>query len=237
MQSSRFLDELPPTRREILRLAKARGQVTIPELATELHLVHESVRQQVLDLQRRGWLTSTCEADDDDGSGAPAAGRPAIAYCLTSAGDDFFLKDYDGLVVHLLDAAQESGGDGALFDLAATLTDYRVRELGGNVRGRSLRAKVESLRPIYRDRDNYFAVESRGDDVVMVERCCPYLSVALERPIICSTTVSTLRRLLGHEVVRERRFQDGEARCEFHIKADKPGSTERFELEPAKTTT
>lgn len=233
MQPTQFLEELPPTRRAILRIIKARGHATIRELAAELQLVHESVRQQVIDLQRRGWLTAPCDTDDRDDSQS-ATGRPPVEYCLTPAGDHFFPKDYDGLVVSLIDATQQSGNDAALRELAAAFTDYRVVE-HRDVRGRSLRARVESLRTIYPDRDEFIAVERRGPDVVLTEKCCPYLNVALERPIICSTTVSTLRRLLGHTVVRERRFQDGDARCEFHVKGRETGSDSRFELEPPKS--
>ena len=60
----------------------------------------------------------------------------------------------------------------------------------------------------------------------------------MERPDICSTTVSTLRRLTGCEVVRERRFQDGDGRCEFHVRtatASPDRKQVRFEREPPRT--
>jgi predicted ArsR family transcriptional regulator len=73
---------------------------------------------------------------------------------------------------------------------------------------------------------------------VLVERNCPYLDVALVRPEICSTTVCALRRLTSCEVVRERRFQDGDERCEFHVRTAtrSPKRKEpRFEKEPPHT--
>jgi predicted ArsR family transcriptional regulator len=233
MQPTEFIDELSPTRREIMRILKQRGQATIAELAERLHLVHESVRKQVLDLQQKGWVTTLCEAESGE---APATGRPPVDYCLTPAGDHFFPKDYDGLVLQMLEATKETHGADAVVELAATLTDSRVERLRNRVRGTSLRSKMEGLRAVYHDDDAFTEVESRGSDLVLVEKCCPYLNVALEQPIICSTTVSTLRRLLGHEVVRERRFQDGDQRCEFHVKVRKPvASAARFEFEPAKS--
>ncbi len=231
MQPTQFIDELSPTRREILRILKERGQATIPELAERLHLVHESVRKQVLEMQQRGWVTSLCAEGEPEAS---VTGRPPVDYCLTPAGDHFFPKDYDGVFLQMLEATKEAHGDDAVVELAATLTDDRVSKLRDRVRGSSLRDKVEALRAIYREQDAFTEVESTGSDIVLTEKCCPYLNIALEQPIICSTTVSTLRRLLGHEVVRERRFQDGDARCEFHVRMRRPASAARFEFEPAK---
>ena len=95
---------------------------------------------------------------------------------------------------------------------------------------------MEALRAVYNDEDPFTEVEARGRNIALIEKCCPYLNVALEQPIACSTTVSTLRRLLGHEVVWEIRFQGGDQRCEFHVKVRKPAaSAARFEFEPARS--
>ena len=236
MQPPQFIDELTPTRREILRILKERGQATIPELAGRLRLVHESIRKQVLDMQRRGWITSRCEAQDDSEQGA-MTGRPPIEYCLTPAGDHFFPKDYDGLFLQLLETMKDTHGEDAVVELAATLTDDRVAGLRDRANGPSLQDKVAALRAIYREGDAFTEVTSRGSDLVLTEKCCPYLNIALEQPLICSTTVSTLRRILGYEVVRERRFQDGDHRCEFHVKTGRPApdASRRFEFEPPKS--
>ena len=56
----------------------------------------------------------------------------------------------------------------------------------------------------------------------LVEHNCPFLNVALERPVVCSVTVSLLSRLLGFEVVREEKFQAGDGRCAFRVLTDRP---------------
>lgn len=215
-----MLADLSPTRREILRILKTEGHATIPRLSAALGFAHESVRQQVIDLVNEGWITAFCSTDD---TAEAAAGRPATDYCLTPAGDHFFPKNYDGLIVQMLDVSPDP------LELAAAITDDRVARLRG-------RKRSDALRSIYYDGDAYTDVERRGSDLVLTERCCPYLNVALERPIICSTTVSTLRRVFGCEVVRERRFQDGDGRCEFHVKTGRPvpRNTPRFKIEPPK---
>jgi hypothetical protein len=57
--------------------------------------------------------------------------------------------------------------------------------------------------------------------------------------VLCSTTVSTLSRLLGVRVVRDVRFQDGAGRCVFRVDparprpVDAPGFAPEPEREPA----
>jgi predicted ArsR family transcriptional regulator len=72
----------------------------------------------------------------------------------------------------------------------------------------------------------------------LIERNRPYLQFAAERPLFCGATVSALRRVTKREVVREKRFQDGDGRCVFHVFTNAPVSRareeQRFEVEPAK---
>jgi predicted ArsR family transcriptional regulator len=57
-----------------------------------------------------------------------------------------------------------------------------------------------------------------GGDLLLIEKNCPYLEVALKRPALCSVSVNVLARLLNAQVVREERFQEGHRRCVFRIK-------------------
>ena len=226
------LDELPATRREILRILKNEAHATIPRIASLLGLAHESVRQQMADLVNRGWVKTHCLVDDKDAS----SGRPAVDYCLTTEADNFFPKNYDGLLVQALDVT-ESLGDDALVALLSGVTEIRVERLRGRAHGAPLADRVEALREIYYDGDPFTGVESREpEEIVVTERCCPFLNVALERPIICSSSVSAMRKLVGFEVVRERRFQDGDGRCEFHIKLSRPDlrNSPVFKVEPPR---
>ena len=50
------VDQLPDSRRAILLALKREGPSTIARLAAELQLTGEAVRQQLLQLQREGWI-------------------------------------------------------------------------------------------------------------------------------------------------------------------------------------
>jgi predicted ArsR family transcriptional regulator len=218
------MDELSESRRRILAVIKEQSTASISDLARALRVTHEAARKQVLDLQRSGLVTTACAVDDD---AAPAAGRPPGQYCLTRAGENIFPKNYAALTVQLMDRF----GQDALVEIA----DDAVRRMRGRAAGSSLADRVAAAREIYAAGDEYTSVEQRGSDYVVIEKNCPFLDVAIERPAICSTTVSALRHLTGREVVRERRFQDGDGRCEFHVRADRRGRNARFEIEPPRT--
>ena len=52
------VDQLPDSRRAILLALKRQGPSTIAQLAYQLQLTGEAVRQQLLQLQREGWIES-----------------------------------------------------------------------------------------------------------------------------------------------------------------------------------
>ena len=138
------------------------------------------------------------------------------------------------LLVKLLDGVQPE----SLSAVLGHMTDRIVADLLPRVDAVPLEEQMDVLRSIYSDGDPFAEVERRGDDFVLVEQNCPYLTAAMQRPEICSMTVSALRRLTGGcEVVRERRIQEGHGRCEFHVRAgtQSPGrAAVRFEAEPAR---
>ena len=231
--SRTVLDELPPTRGAIFQLLKLEGFASINRIAEVLGISHEAARKQVVDLQRNGWIASDCGPEE---AREAVPGRPPVRYCLTMAADQFFPKQYPELGIALLDSL---AAEDMLIPALASITDQRVAAHEPGVRARPLKQRMNALRSLYRDGDPHTEVKRRGADYVLIERNCPYLDVAMERPEICSTTVSALRRLTGCEVVRERRFQDGDGRCEFHVRtatASPENERRPFELEPPRNS-
>ena len=232
-----ILDEFPTTRGAIFRLMKEEGFVSIPRIAEVLGVSHEAARKHMVELQRSGWIVTECGPDEAKRRES-SPGRPPVRYCLSATGDDLFPKKYPELAIGLLDTIATEGGADAVTAVLARFTDGRVAALEARMPAKSMGRRFAELGAIYSDGDPFASVEKRGDDYVIVERNCPYLNFAMQRPEICSTTVSTLRRVTSCEVVRERRFQDGDGRCEFHVRTAQasPDRKEvRFEWEPPRT--
>lgn len=220
---------MPDSRRAILLALKREGPSTIARLAAELQLTGEAVRQQLLQLQREGWIESKITRDQERGR----TGRPATRYSLTEAGDHLFPKNYDLLNVAMIDAIAEELGTDAAVRVLERVADDRVKAAEAQVQGRGLAERVEMLKNLYFESDPYMDVAPADDGFYLVERNCPFYNTAMRRPILCNVSVNALTRLLGVRVEREERFQNGDGRCVFHVHANEPidSTTYQFELE------
>lgn len=213
-------------RSTILSLLKTAGSLTITQMAETIGVSYEAVRNQIVQLKKEGWIAQYLERDPSG-----AAGRPTSSYQLTQAGENRFPKHYDTLAVDLVDAVATRLGMKEARDVLAEVAETRVQRWEPLLRGKTLDERLALLTTIYGDDDIYMSVETHDGETHLVERNCPYLNVALQRPLLCSVTVSVLTRLLGVRVVREKRFQSGDGCCAFRILRDQPCSPAGFELE------
>lgn len=215
----------------VLEALKRAGALTIRELAAHLHVSYEAVRQQLQELGRAGWVTA------DPAAGAAAPGRkrgPASRqYRLSAAAEHLFPKQYDELSVELVQRALEQFGGAGLVALLARMTEARVARWAPRLKGLGVKEKLKALSALYGDQDAWMDVQWRDGTPALIERNCPFLSVATAHPAICSVSVNTLSQLLGCKVVREQRFQAGHGRCVFRVQLDEPRPAETaFALEP-----
>ena len=208
------LDSLGAGARNAAEALKALGPSSIRALARTLGTSGEAVRRSLALLAGRGLVERLVVPPP---AGRAPRGRRPTRYALTIAGEELFPRSYADLAVALVDAVGATLGGAALRRVLAAITDARVAALAPRVRGRSLEARVAAARAVYRERDEHLSVRRTGATWTLEERDCPFLRVALERPALCSTTVSTLSRLLGVDVVREERFQRGAGRCTFRV--------------------
>jgi predicted ArsR family transcriptional regulator len=210
---------------QILAFIKQRGEATNADIAGHLNVSYEAVRQQLRQMEGAQLVVSRKQRE-----GSQRAGRPTQVYALTAAGDHLFPKAYDVLAVELIDTLAAALGPEALRQVLASLTDESVRQWASFLEGKSLPERLEALRGFYLEDDPYMEanLDQANGALRLVERNCPFLNVASRRPALCSVTVSTLSRLLGHKVTREKRFQDGDGRCVFRVHLDQPVHSDAF---------
>ncbi len=226
------LNHLPDSRRAVITALKKHGAATIAQLAADLSLTGEAVRQQLLQLQRDGWV----EAAVDRESGRGRTGRPATRYRLTEAGDHLFPKHYDVLAVAVIDAIGEELGEDAAVRVLARVAKDKVDAVAPLLEGRSFEERLAVFRNWYLEDDPYMEVEMLDGDIRLIERNCPFLNTAMRRPALCSVSVNALTRLLGVRVVREERFQNGDGQCVFRGYARQPIDAATWEFTPEPVT-
>lgn len=212
---------------QILTFIKQQGETTNAALAGHLDVSYEAVRQQLRLLEASQLVVSHQGRRE-----GRRAGRPTTYYALSTLGDQLFPKAYDELAVGLIDQLAATLGPQALQQVLAALTDENVRQWTAQLANKSLEERLELLKGFYLEDDPHMDVEldveQTGDGLRLVERNCPYLNVATRRPALCSVTISTLSRLLGYQVTREQRFQEGHGRCVFRVHMDRPIPPEGF---------
>ncbi|MEN9465381.1 MAG: hypothetical protein RL217_1562 [Pseudomonadota bacterium] len=209
------LDALPEARKLIIVAIKKYGMACASTLAQELGLTREACRQQLQILQQQGLIASHSESQG-------GAGRPKQLFALSNQGEHLFPKHYDQLTVQIIDTVQEQLGSEPLKAVLSAISQKQVAQWQEQMQGLTLREKLRALKNFYFSNDPFTEVVEDDAGLWLVEKNCPFLNLANERPPLCSVTVSTLMRLLGVRVVREKRFQAGDGHCAFHVFPDQP---------------
>lgn len=204
---------------QILAFIKQEGETTTSAIAKHLNVTYEAVRQQLRQLESGQLVISYKQRDENQ-----RIGRPTQYYRLSAAAEHLFPKAYDELAVELIDRLAATLGPDALREVLASFADANVREWRPHLQNLPLKDRLEALKSVYFEDDAFMqvAIDEATDEIRLIERNCPFLNVASRRPALCSVTVSTLSRLLGYRVVREKRFQDGDGRCVFRVRLDQP---------------
>ncbi len=157
-------------------------------------------------------------------------GRPATRYSLTEAGDHLFPKNYDLLNIAIIDAVADELGPEAAKRMLKRVSDDRASTVMASLRGRTLEERVEALKNFYLEGDPHMQVQKSDGSFRLVERNCPYMNTAMQRPSLCSVSVNALTRILGVRVEREKKFQNGDGRCVFVIHPDEPIDPDTWEF-------
>lgn len=217
------LNQFQGPRLEILNYLKQYGPATVADLSSRLQMTGEAVRQHLLLLLQDRYIQRQSERTSTAG-----AGRPSLSYSLTMEGEHLFPKSYDGLTVELIDTVLAQLGEDSLKQVLSSMAESRVQQWEFRLRGLNLFERVVALKDIYMENDSFIEIEQDGEDILLIERNCPFANVAMQRPTLCSVTVNVLTRLLGKQVVRKETFQNGDGRCVFRILSNQPIDTESY---------
>ncbi|WP_342044511.1 helix-turn-helix transcriptional regulator [Bacillus sp. OTU530] len=216
-------NQFPGPRRDILYYLKQHGPATVADLSSHLQMTGEAVRQHLLQLTQDRYIQRQSERTP-----AAGAGRPSLNYSLTMEGEQLFPKSYDRLTVELIDTIIAQLGEDSLKQVLSSMTESRVQQWEFRLRELCLNERVAALKDIYMENDSFIEVEQNGEEILLIERNCPFANVAMKRPALCSVTVNVLTRLLGLRVVRKETFQNGDGRCVFSILSNQPIDTESY---------
>jgi DeoR family suf operon transcriptional repressor len=182
------LATIPTTRRSLLLQLKKRGDATADELAGQLDITANAVRQHLAALAADGLVAFRTQRG--------TTGRPQHRYHLTDDGDLLFPRAYGSLTTELLEYVEDS--DPALLNrIFERRAQRRLEETQARLAGKPFAARVAELARVL-DEDGYLAEAFDAGDGTwrIVEHNCAILTVAQRYGHACSSELDFLRAAL-----------------------------------------
>ena len=197
------------THDEILRTIRARGRVSVAELAEGLGITLVSVRHHLSSLQAEGLVKST--------EVRQGVGRPHLVYALTEAGQERFPARYARLSERLLDELKSTLPPPALEHMFARMAEGMVAEYAARLEGKSPEEKMALLIEML-GTEGFLAHWNRtGETISLTEYSCPYLRIGQRHPEVCAIDQSVIQQVLKATVEKTTCVLDGADRCVFVI--------------------
>lgn len=199
------------TTNKILMLLKMRGPLTALEIAHELKITKEGVRQQLVKLVEEDLIQPQEESK--------GVGRPQKTFSITANGNTKFPDTHAELTLKLISIIS-SMGKNTLDDVINVYEEAGKKKYHEEIDSiKSLEQKIEKLVEI-RTREGYMAEYSANDlGFLLVENHCPICAAATICQGFCSSELNTFRSVLGEEVIINRvsHIVAGERRCAYQI--------------------
>ncbi|MFH6956736.1 helix-turn-helix transcriptional regulator [Flavobacterium aquidurense] len=199
------------TTNKILMLLKMRGPLTALEIAYELKITKEGVRQQLVKLVEEELIQPQEESK--------GVGRPQKTFSLTVNGNAKFPDTHAELTLKLITIIS-SMGKNTLDDVINIYEETGKKKYHDEIDTiDNLEEKLEKLVEI-RTREGYMAEYSKNDEgYLLVENHCPICAAATICQGFCSSELNTFKSVLGNKVIINRvsHIVSGERRCAYQI--------------------
>ena len=211
----RFMHQSGPNRRflessrgQIASLLR-RGSRTVEELARELGLTDNAVRNHLSLLERDGVIV---QSGVRRGAGA---GKPATLYALHPSAESYFSRAYQPVLAVLLDVLVDELSTEQAAEILDKVGRRLSRSAGGPAAG-TLPERAETAAAALRALGGDVDVVAEGDALMLRGAGCPLSSTVTSRPETCRAVESFVSEIVGAPV-RECCARDGRPRCCFTI--------------------
>ena len=211
MHETRFFQT---TRGKIVTALRRRHSASAVDLADEFGLSANAVRQQLLTLERDGYVLER--------SVRRGPTKPTLEYSLSPNAETLFPQRYDKMLNAVLREVKDSFGQDALEgglrklgDRAAT--KYREKFVSPDKKGK-LFELAELLRESGGEAD---VVETASGTLELREHNCPYAQTVGEHPEVCSIIHTVLRDAVDVPPKQVESIATGGAACRFEVVPDK----------------
>jgi predicted ArsR family transcriptional regulator len=212
MQDARFFQS---TRGRIVAALRRRHSASAVDLASEFGLSANAVRQQLVYLERDGFV------EERPVKRGPT--KPTLQYSLTAAADTLFPQRYDLLLNAVLREVRETGGEGAIRSIFAGMGRRAATKYGAQMKGKDTRGRVLELAEILRSNGVDAEVVETDGGVELREHNCPYARTVADHPEICRVIHTVLDETVATGAQQVESLATGGRACRFEIPARSEG--------------
>ena len=213
-QDARFFQS---TRGRIVSALRRRHSATAVDLASEFNLSANAVRQQLVFLERDGFVVER--------SVKRGPTKPTLEYSLTPAADGLFPQRYDRMLNAVLRDVRESSGEEAVRQIFERMGQRAADRHRSRLEGKDTRGRVYELSEILRENGVETEVVQTERGLELREHNCPYAKTVSEHPEVCRVIHTVLHQTLSNDPIQVESLATGGTACRFEIEEPLHGAT------------
>jgi predicted ArsR family transcriptional regulator len=211
MHEARFFQT---TRGKIVTALRRRHSASAVDLAGEFKLSPNAVRQQMLTLERDGYVVER--------SVRRGPTKPTLEYSLTPNAETLFPQRYDKMLNAVLREVKQSFGDAALDAVLGKLGERAAAKYREKLRAPDATGRLYELAELLRENGvEADVVVSPSGALELREHNCPYAKTVGEHPEVCSIIHTVLREAVDLPTVQVESIATGGEACRFEVVAGK----------------
>ena len=205
-------DLLTPSHRALCDAMKHRGRATVPELAEDISLNIETVREHLRTLTER-------QLAQRDGTVQRGPGRPEIAYVLTPAAESLFPRREGEILQALGRYLVDTGQQQVLRDFFDSYIESRSEAAMARVQHLTGKKRLMEVARIMDEMGFMPRVDGPTSDPHLRLCHCPMRDLVEATDIPCRAEVGLLTKLIGARPRRDGYIPDGDASCSYQLAA------------------
>ncbi len=207
MHDSRFFQT---TRGKIARSLRRRHSASAVDLAEEFDVSPNAIRQQLLALERDGYVVER--------SVRRGPTKPTLEFSLTPAAEALFPQRYDKMLNAVLREVRESYGEDGLETVLGKLSTRAAESYRKKLRAPDVKGRAFELAELLRDNGvEADVVVNEAGGIELREHNCPYGQTVGEHPEVCSIIHSVLRETVSPDTIQIESIATGGESCRFEL--------------------
>lgn len=207
-----MLDMLAGRQKDLVKhLQKHKEGLTVDELAGELGITRNAVRQHLASLESDGLLTQSTTR--------PSGGRPQYLYVLTDKGRECFPRHYSWFAQLLLEEIAHDAGPEGLRPRLEAMGEKVAQQLIRQhppLAGQQDKARV--LTEVMQQLGYEASVSEQSGDAIIEADNCVFHTLAMQNPEVCHFDLAMLAKFTDSEVEHEKCMALGAHVCRFKLK-------------------